>query len=333
MQSHHENFDVYNPSQRTPKTKSRGMLTSTPREYDNQRANSSHTSSFSFHGSNTHPKHVSHDGKKYILPLDEQMPGYNINSVESYNLKHSKNKSEKYNGSNSRDQTSSENELPERVMALSLELEFVQKERIKIMSAMTVLKGKLTEIENLLEESQRELAMEQAFINAELKSKTEKVQNQKDKLFNLQERADKCQQEIEDWQENRNRQQKIFNMSAEKAEIELFLLKGDLENCKDEAAQTELQEKVYQQVDVVDSQKKLYEDLEFKFLEEESVWLAKKEELNRDISDAVNKYEEYVSQVCQLESWINPLNEPNIGQLENFREQRVAYLQRLEEVG
>lgn len=223
--------------------------------------------------------------------------------------------------------------MSEKAMTLSLELEFVQKERLKIMSGVTVLKARLAELEAQREEAEREAAMEQAFIRAELRSKADKMQAQTARIRSLQERADRCQREIDSWQENRNKQQCVFSRSVEAAELELERLRADLDRCRDADAARELRDRIHQQADVVDSEKKLYEDLEFKYLEEESVWLARKEELNKELSDALNKFEEYVGQVSQLESWVTAGSQGGVGgqQEGGLAEQKQAYSKRLQE--
>lgn len=218
------------------------------------------------------------------------------------------------------------------VVGLSLELEFVEKERLKIMSAMTVLKARLGEIETQQEDAERDASMEQAFIRAELQSKRDKARTQQARIASLRERSDKCQREINLWQEDRNQQHRLFSASVEAAEATLEQVRDDLRRCQSDAERAELRDKIYQQADVLDSEKKLFEDLEFKYLEEESVWLAKKEELNKELAEAVKKYEEYDAQVCQLESWVDNDGADAV-QAEGFTEQKLAYLQRLEEVG
>lgn len=219
--------------------------------------------------------------------------------------------------------------VSEKVVALSLELEFVRKERLKIMSAMTVLKARLSEIETQQEDAERDASMEQAFIRAELQSKRDKARAQQARIASLRDRSDKCQREINLWQDNRNKQQRVFSMSVEAAEAALDQLRDDLQRCGDEATRQELRDRIYQQADVLDSEKKLYEDLEFKYLEEESVWLARKEELSKELAEAVSKHDEYDAQMRQLESWVD--GEGDAVQAEGFTEQKLAYLQRLEE--
>ncbi|KAK3911261.1 Pleckstrin homology-like domain family B member 2, partial [Frankliniella fusca] len=118
-------------------------------------------------------------------------------------------------------------------------------------------------------------------------------------------------------------------MSLEHAEQELERLQQEERRAQDGADQAELRDRALQQADVVETEKKLYEDLEFKYLEEESVWLARREELSKELADAVRKHEETVARLQELEAAAQVAELE--GSMEGYEEQRQAYLQRLHE--
>lgn len=58
-------------------------------------------------------------------------------------------------------------------------------------------------------------------------------------------------------------------------------LEEELANCTDETVQQDISEKLMAQQDVLESERKAFEDLEFHHLEEEASKLATREELQR----------------------------------------------------
>lgn len=70
-------------------------------------------------------------------------------------------------------------------------------------------------------------------------------------------------------------------LRVQRAQQACCRLEEELANCMDEASQQDITEKLVAQQDVLESERKAFEDLEFHHLEEEASKLATREELQR----------------------------------------------------
>ncbi|XP_070841792.1 pleckstrin homology-like domain family B member 2 isoform X2 [Chaetodon trifascialis] len=168
------------------------------------------------------------------------------------------------------------------------EVRRVEEERIQVLNNMEEVEQKVKELDNQMEESAREVEVERALVEAEMESEVAALQQEKDALEALHNKmADletKSQQEKEKacelLQAERGRVERLAQIVCEQ--------RSQLDSCP-EATKEPLQEQLARDCEVLETETKRFEDLEFQQLERESRQDEEKEnhtqQLLREIAD------------------------------------------------
>ncbi|XP_076617796.1 pleckstrin homology-like domain family B member 2 isoform X4 [Chaetodon auriga] len=168
------------------------------------------------------------------------------------------------------------------------EVRRVEEERIQVLNNMEEVEQKIKELDNQMEESAREVEVERALVEAEMESEVAALQQEKDALEALHNKmADletKSQQEKEKacelLQAERGRVERLAQIVCEQ--------RSQLDSCP-EATKEPLQEQLARDCEVLETETKRFEDLEFQQLERESRQDEEKEnhtqQLLREIAD------------------------------------------------
>ncbi|XP_030254408.1 pleckstrin homology-like domain family B member 2 isoform X5 [Sparus aurata] len=176
----------------------------------------------------------------------------------------------------------------QEVRASEEEVRRVEEERIQVLNNMEEVEQKIKELDNQVEESAREVEVEQALVEAEMESEVAALQQEKDALEALHNKmADletKSQQEkdkaCELLQAERGRVERLAQIVCEQ--------RSQLDSCP-EATKEPLQEQLARDCEVLETETKRFEDLEFQQLERESRQDEEKEthtqQLLREIAD------------------------------------------------
>ncbi|KAL0273806.1 UNVERIFIED_CONTAM: hypothetical protein PYX00_006393 [Menopon gallinae] len=190
------------------------------------------------------------------------------------------------------------------------------------MGIITRLKSEIQSVEQQEEEILREVKMEAVLVNAEYAAQREKHKAEEEKLNSLREKQKQLDTEIDQCKARDSELQKSCNERIEE-------LKKEIE--KAEASHGSNTEEYKNLVEKLEAEKKSFEDLEFKQLEEEANWLATKDELQREIFDTSLRVETRKARLAELESQIREMEKVSQAETGNLEARKIKLLQQLEE--
>ncbi|XP_044254056.1 pleckstrin homology-like domain family B member 2 [Tribolium madens] len=209
--------------------------------------------------------------------------------------------------------------------------EKIRKERKEILTQISSIKRHIAESEIHEEELQRDIELENALISGEHKAKLlelDKLEHRKEKLF-------KCAQKLE---ESMSHQQTKQDQDQLKCKEKLELAQERMLQIEGKLAKTPKSDPEYENVfeeylkaqEVLDNEKKAFEDLEFHHLEEEADWLASREEVQREILDLTKKIDSVKEQIQELEQQKYNISKNNTTEVKIIRMRRDEYMRKLE---
>ncbi|XP_061381079.1 pleckstrin homology-like domain family B member 1 isoform X2 [Danaus plexippus] len=177
--------------------------------------------------------------------------------------------------------------------------ENLKEERRKLMAQIHDVKCKMTEIRSQEDDILRELEMEKALIKGEYDSEIAILNIEQKKKTELLDSIKKIEEDIrllKDKQEARQKEMRdrvdIATMKVEKLEMDLKDNKATLEELQN--AQ-----------DILENETRIYEDLEFTQLEEESELLSNREDVQNELSLLIKKIDEQKTRILTLKSEAN----------------------------
>ncbi|KAM6312518.1 pleckstrin homology-like domain family B member 1 [Podargus strigoides] len=149
------------------------------------------------------------------------------------------------------------------------EVQQLEEERASVLGRLDQLKGRVKELEQQLQETSREAEMERALLQGERESEVARLQQEQEAVQQLQEKLSNLDASI--WKEQDKERAKV---DAERKELEQLRAlyhesKSHLDKCP-ESLQEQLREQMRREAEALESEAKLFEDLEFQQLERES---------------------------------------------------------------
>lgn len=167
-----------------------------------------------------------------------------------------------------------------------------------------------------------QVRMEAALVNAEYAAQKEKHNAEEEKLNSLREKQKQLDNEIDQCKARDSELQKSCNERIEE-------LKKEIESAENaHGCNTEEYKNL---VEKLEAEKKSFEDLEFKQLEEEANWLATKDELQREIFDTSLRVETRKSRLAELENQVREMEKVSQVETANLETRKIKLLQQLEE--
>ncbi|XP_063920818.1 pleckstrin homology-like domain family B member 1 isoform X2 [Zophobas morio] len=214
-----------------------------------------------------------------------------------------------------------------------MNIEKMKKERKEILARISSVKRQIADTEILEEELQRDVELEHALLSGEHKSKLleiEKLQFRKDKLIH-------CAQKLEENMLHRQTKQVEDQL---KCKEKLEVAQESMANIEEKMSKTSKTDPNYEDIfeeylkaqEVLDNERKTFEDLEFHHLEEEADWLASREEVQREILDLTNKMELVGEQAQELEQQKYNISRSNTSEVTTIKKRRHEYLKQLEKL-
>ncbi|KAJ8919696.1 hypothetical protein NQ315_006224, partial [Exocentrus adspersus] len=212
-------------------------------------------------------------------------------------------------------------------------LEQLRKEKRDILAVVSRIKRQMAEIEIQEEELHREMELERALISGEHKSKLldlEKIEVRKQKLH-------KRAQKIEESMRDRQLKQEEDQIECKK---KLKLAQENMSRVEEKLSKTEKSSPEYERVfeeylqaqELLDNERKVFEDLEFHHLEEEADWLASREELQRETTDLNKRIDLLHLQIQDLEQQKLDTSKTNTNEFKTIERQKMGCMVRLEEI-
>nr|XP_003706315.2 PREDICTED: pleckstrin homology-like domain family B member 1 isoform X1 [Megachile rotundata] len=210
-------------------------------------------------------------------------------------------------------------------------IEFLQNEKIHILGNMDALKRSVADIEIQEEEISRELELEKALLSAEYESESLKLNQDEGEKIKVQMRINELERQMAEDNTTQANLQAEAKQRVQRAQQACSRLEEELVNCTDERTQQEVSEKLMAQQDILESERKAFEDLEFHHLEEEASKLATREELQRYLSELTAKIETRKARLNHLESQRSEAKSTATKDARSLERQKLAHLKRLEE--
>ncbi|KAG8509506.1 Pleckstrin homology-like domain family B member 2 [Galemys pyrenaicus] len=164
------------------------------------------------------------------------------------------------------------------------ELAAMEETRLAILNNLKELEQKIKDINDQMDESSRESDMEYALLDGEQKSETTELMREKESLNQLKQKITKLEKNIV----GEKTKEKV-KLDAEREKLERLQelyseQKTQLDNCP-ESMREQLQQQLKRDADLLDVEKKHFEDLEFQQLEHESRMEEEKENLLREVAE------------------------------------------------
>ncbi|CAH0757125.1 unnamed protein product [Diatraea saccharalis] len=213
--------------------------------------------------------------------------------------------------------------IDDNVDELKGKYDTLKDERKKLVAQIHEIKCKMTEIRSQEDDILRELEMEKALIKGEYDSEIAILNIEQKKKFELADKAKKIEEEIKQLKQKQEARQNEMQDRVDVATMKVERLEKDF---KDNA--TTLEELQNAQ-DILDNETKIFEDLEFQHLEEESELLANREDLQNEIVLLTKKIEAQKSRILNLKS---EANNNLTSALDETKVLRAEYLKLLNQV-
>lgn len=247
-------------------------------------------------------KQIEQEVSKFIFPLDETFIPPNLAKVED-----EKNR--------------------------KLKIDKMKNQRKELLIKSSSLKRQIAEIEIHEEELHRDIELEYALITGEHKSKTleiEKIQDRKDKLLKF---ARQIEENMIHRQGKQGEDQQQCKAKLQFAQENMRQIEETLANTfKEDAKYEEVFEEYLKAQELLDNERKVFEDLEFHHLEEEADWLASREEIQREILELSRQIDSIKEQIQELEQQKYNTCKNNNSEFKNLKRRRMDCVVQLEKV-
>ncbi|KAJ7416986.1 Pleckstrin like proteiny-like domain family B member 1 [Willisornis vidua] len=149
------------------------------------------------------------------------------------------------------------------------EAQRLEEERASVLGRLDQLKGRVKELEQQLQETSREAEMERALLQGERESEAARLRQEQEAVQQLQEKLSSLDASI-----RKERDKERAKVDAERKELEQLRAlyhesKSHLDKCP-ESMREQLREQMRREAEALETEAKLFEDLEFQQLERES---------------------------------------------------------------
>ncbi|XP_051668292.1 pleckstrin homology-like domain family B member 1 isoform X7 [Manacus candei] len=149
------------------------------------------------------------------------------------------------------------------------EAQRLEEERASVLGHLDQLKGRVKELEQQLQETSREAEMERALLQGERESEAARLRQEQEAVQQLQEKLSSLDASI-----RKERDKERAKIDAERKELEQLRVlyhesKSHLDKCP-ESMREQLREQMRREAEALETEAKLFEDLEFQQLERES---------------------------------------------------------------
>ncbi|XP_050680201.1 pleckstrin homology-like domain family B member 2 isoform X1 [Leptidea sinapis] len=216
--------------------------------------------------------------------------------------------------------------LEDSVEELKSKLETLKEERKRYMTEIHEIKCKMTEIRSQEDDILRELEMEKALIKGEYDSEIAILNLEQKKKADLLESARKAEEDIK---QMKKRQETRFNEMKDRVEIATTKVERLKKDCKEKSATVE---ELQNAQDILENETKIFEDLEFQHLEEESEILSNREDLQNEIMLLSKKIDAQKSRILTLKSEANENLTSALEETKILQAEYVRLLNQVEEI-
>ncbi|KAL8173431.1 UNVERIFIED_CONTAM: Pleckstrin y-like domain B member 1 [Gekko kuhli] len=213
------------------------------------------------------------------------------------------------------------------------EATLLEEARTRLLSNIDQLKGRAKELEQQLQESAREVEMERALLQGEREAEQIQLQQEQKMMQQLQERLSGLDISI-----LRDRDKERAKVEAERKELERLRalcseLQHQLHGCP-ESMREQLQDQLCREAEALETEAKVFEDLEFQQLEKESRLEEEREGLGQQLlhsrAESHRSMARRKERMAALESQANQIRLQAAQEAERLGREKAATLQLLQ---
>uniref|UniRef100_A0A670KC15 Pleckstrin homology like domain family B member 1 n=1 Tax=Podarcis muralis TaxID=64176 RepID=A0A670KC15_PODMU len=213
----------------------------------------------------------------------------------------------------------------------SQEAALLEEERTRVLASVDQLKSRAKELEQQLQETAREAEMERALLQGEREAELIQLQQEQKAVQQLQERMSGLDAAI-------HRDKERAKVDAERKELERLRalyseLKRQLDNCP-ESMREQLQDQMQREAEALETETKLFEDLEFQHLEKESRLEEEREMLSQQLLHSKAESHRSVARrkerLAALESQANQIRLQAAQEADRLGKEKATTLQMLQ---
>ncbi|XP_072449538.1 pleckstrin homology-like domain family B member 1 isoform X13 [Chiloscyllium punctatum] len=210
---------------------------------------------------------------------------------------------------------------------------YLEEQRLRILASVDELKQRIKELDQQLEESNHEAEMERALLQGERESEVAQIRQEQEIIAQLEEKLSELESNIQ-----REKEKERVKLDAEEREVQRLQshcheLKSQLDNCP-ESMREQLQDHLKREVETLESEAKLFEDLEFQQLEKESRLEEERETVSQQLQQDKAEYQRSAmrrkDKVSALENQANQIRYQALQECERLTREKNAMMQLLQ---
>ncbi|XP_032057849.1 pleckstrin homology-like domain family B member 1 isoform X2 [Aythya fuligula] len=228
---------------------------------------------------------------------------------------------------------STHHEHEELVGPRAKEAQRLEEERACVLSRLDELKGHVKDLEQQLQEMLREAEMERALLQGEREAEAARLQQEQEVVQQLQEKLSSLDASIQ-----KERDKERAKLDAERKELEKLRAlynesKSHLDNCP-ESMREQLREQMRREAEALETETKLFEDLEFQQLERESRLEEERETRSQQLLQSRAEYHRSIAhrkdRVAALDAQAAQIHLQSAQEAERLARERNSVLQLLQ---
>merc|ERR1740128_1483136 len=208
----------------------------------------------------------------------------------------------------------------------------LEKECQQILCIISTLKNHVTDVDHQIDEAIREAEMERALLQGEVTAQTEKIVQDENWMQQLNVRDQKLDREMEQLRYHEGLKIAVTKSNMEAIEIELTKLEKECDGfCGSTDEETTLLETVKAQHESLDTERKIFEDLEFQLMEGVAHQEAEREELHKEMANLEMRLLQRRQQVKEVEQQQRQASETAKMEAQDLSNKRQHLFQQIEE--
>ncbi|XP_072342521.1 pleckstrin homology-like domain family B member 1 isoform X16 [Scyliorhinus torazame] len=213
------------------------------------------------------------------------------------------------------------------------QVSYLEEERVRVLTSVDELKQRIKELDQQLQESSHEAEMERALLQGEQESEIVQIQQEQEIIEQLDEKLLELESKIQ-----RAKDKERVKLDAEKREVQRLQsqcheLKNQLDNCP-ESMREQLQDHLKREAETLESEAKLFEDLEFQQLEKESRLEEERETVSHRLLQDKAEYQRSTmrrkDKVSALENQANQIHYQAVQECDRLTREKNAMTQLLQ---
>ncbi|XP_046649449.1 pleckstrin homology-like domain family B member 1 isoform X1 [Daphnia pulicaria] len=208
----------------------------------------------------------------------------------------------------------------------------LEKECQQIMCIISALKNHVTDVEHQIDEAIREAEMERALLQGELTAQLEKILQDEKWIEQLEQKDQKLAAELDEFRFEEGAKIQTSKSKMEAIELELNQLEEECDafsGSTDE--ETALLEKIKFQHELLDTERKSFEDLEFRLMEGVAHREAEREELHKEMAGVELRLLQRRQQLREVEQQQRQASDSARSEAQELANKRKELFQQIEE--